>query len=236
MENIPKHIALIPDGNRRWARRRGFHPWIGHRAGSKALEKVLDKAYKLGIPYFTFWGSSLDNLIKRPKVEVNFLIKLYTEYFKKVIKDRRVHQNEVKIRVFGSWKEMFSEEAKKAINKAIEATKKYDRYFLTFLLAYNGTDEMITCIQNISNLAQNKAIKVTDDLIKKNLLTKEMPLVDLVIRTGCENDPHMSTGFMMWDTACSQYHFTETLFPDFSPEEFEETIKDFDKKERRMGG
>lgn len=235
MENIPKHIALIPDGNRRWARKRGFHPWIGHRAGTKALEKILEKTRELEIPYFTFWGGSFDNLTKRPKIEIKFLVKLYTEYFKKVAKDKKIHQNEVKINVFGRWREIFSEEAKKAVEKAVKATENYGKYFLTLLLAYNGADEIKACIQNILDIDQNKIVKVSDNLIKENLWTKDLPPVDILIRTGCENDPHMSAGFMMWDTAYSQFHFTETLFPAFSPQEFEKIIKDFGKRERRMG-
>lgn len=244
--NVPQHIALIPDGNRRWARKRGFKPWIGHRAGVKSFEKVLERALEFKIPYFTFWGASFDNLTKRPKVEISFLDEIYREQFKRVLKDKRIHQNEVQVNVFGLWKEVLPPETQKAIKKAIEATKKYSKNFLTFLLAYNGTDEMKIAIQKIVDQAQKKVLdsikskkdnklKVTDQLIKENLWTKDLPPVDLVIRTGCEKDPHMSAGFMMWDTAYSQYYFTETLFPDFGPEEFEEVIKDFVDRERRMG-
>jgi len=233
--NIPKHIAIIPDGNRRWAKNRGFQSWIGHRAGVKTLEKTLQKALDLGIHYFTFWGGSFDNLAKRPKVEVKFLTKLYTEQFKRIIKDKRTHQNEVKINALGRWKEIFPKETQIAIKEAIERTKNYNRNFLTFLLAYDGQDEMIDCISHILNRAKGRVQKVTRELIKENLWTKNLPYVDLVIRTGCENDPHMSAGFMMWDTAYSQYYFSKTLFPDFSPREFENIIKDYSKRERRLG-
>lgn len=235
-ENISEHIALIPDGNRRWSKIRGFQPWVGHRAGAKALEKILDKALELKIHYFTFWGGSFDNLTKRPKVEINFLTKLYTEEFNKIAKDKRTHENQVKINIFGRWKEVLPKEAQRAIQKAIKVTQDYKRYFLTFLLAYNGTDEMRDCIQRIVNLKKkNNPFKVTDSLIYENLWTKDLPSVDLVIRTGCRDDPHMSAGFMMWLTSYSQFYFTKTLFPDFSPEEFEKIIKDFSKKERRIG-
>jgi len=236
MKNIPTHVALIPDGNRRWARKRGFQSWIGHRAGAKNVERILEKAFlEIKIPYFTFWGGSLDNLTKRKKIEVDFLTKLYTEYFKKASKDKRVHENKVRIRVLGRWREILPKETQKAIEKAMEVTKNYTKNFLTFLLAYNGTDEMISCIQKIVNLAKEKTITVTEKLIKEHLWTKDLPPVDLVIRTGCEKDPHMSAGFMMWDTAYSQFYFTETLFPAFSPEEFEQIIKDYSKRERRLG-
>jgi len=236
LENIPKHVAIIPDGNRRWARKKGFQPWIGHREGINHFEKVLNKALELKIPYLTFWGGSWDNLTKRAKIEVNFLFKVYTEQFKRIINDKRIHQNKVKVNVFGRWREILPKETQRAIEEAIEATKNYNKYFFTFLLAYNGTDEMMDCIQKIARLNNpNKTIKVNQNLIKENLWTKDLPQVDLVIRTGCGGDPHLSAGFMMWDTAYSQLYFTDTLFPDFSSKEFEKIVKDYSKREKRLG-
>ena len=236
LENIPKHVAIIPDGNRRWARKKGFKPWIGHREGVNHFEKVLNKALELKIPYLTFWGGSWDNLTKRAKIEVNFLFKVYTEQFKRIINDKRIHQNKVRVNVFGRWREILPKETQRAIEEAIEATKNYNKYFFTFLLAYNGTDEMMDCIQKIARLNNpNKTIKVNQNLIKENLWTKDLPQVDLVIRTGCGGDPHLSAGFMMWDTAYSQLYFTDTLFPDFSSKEFEKIVKDYSKRERRIG-
>lgn len=233
MKNVPKHVAVIPDGNRRWARRKGLHPWLGHQAGTRALEKILEKSQELKIPYFTFWGGSWDNLTKRSKIEVNFLFKIYTERMKRMLRDKKIHQNKVRINVLGRWQEILPKETQKEIEKAIEATKNYNRYFLTFLLAYDGKNEMIDCIQKITKL--NPKRKITPKLIKENLWTRDLPPVDLVIRTGCEDDPHNSAGFMMWDTAYSQLYFTQTLFPAFEPKEFEEIIEDFIHRQRRFG-
>ena len=235
MENIPKHVAVIPDGNRRWARKKGLKAWIGHRVGVKAFEKILEKSRELKIPYFTFWGGSWDNLTKRSKIEINFLFKVYTEQFKRVADDKRIHQNKVKINVLGRWKEIFPKETQEAIEKALEVTKNYNNFFLTFLLAYDGTDEMLDCVQKIAKISQDKKIKISKNLIKENLWTKDLPPVDLIIRTGCESDPHNSAGFMMWDTIYSQLYFTQTLFPAFSPKEFEQIIEDYSKRERRLG-
>ena len=234
-KNFPNHVAVIPDGNRRWARKRGLLPWFGHRTGTKALEKILDKALELKIPYFTFWGGSYDNLTKRSKTEVNFLFKVYTDRFRKVLKDERTHRNKMKINVLGRWREILPKKSQEAIEKAIEATKNYNRYFSTFLIAYDGTDEMLDCIQKIAKKTGGNPVKITKNLIKENLWTKDLPPVDLVIRTGCESDPHLSAGFMMWDTTYSQLYFTQTLFPDFSPKEFEKIIEDYSERERRMG-
>jgi len=234
-KHIPKHIAIIPDGNRRWAKKRGLHPWIGHQAGVKAFEKILEKSRELKIPYITFWGGSWDNLTKRPKMEVDFLFKLYAEQFKRIIKDKRVHQDKVKVEVLGRWEEILPETTQKVIKEAVGATKNYENYFLTFLLAYDGTDEMLDCIQKIAKINKNKKPRITKNLIKENLWTKNLPAVDLVIRTGCKNDPHLSSGFMMWDTTYSQLHFTETLFPAFGPKEFEKIVEDYSKRARRFG-
>jgi len=236
MKNIPKHVAIIPDGNRRWAKKRNLQSWFGHQTGTKALEKILDKTQELKIPYFTFWGGSYDNLTKRPKTEINFLFKIYTNRFRKILEEERIHQNKVKINVFGRWREILPKETQKTIEKTIKATKNYNKYFLTILLAYNGIDEMIDCIQNIIKINNpNLTTKITSKLIKENLWTKDLPPVDLVIRTGCQEDPHFSAGFMMWDTAYSQLYFTKTLFPDFTPEEFEKIIKDYNQRQRRFG-
>ena len=229
MKNTPNHIALIPDGNRRWAKKRGLPSIIGHTKGSDALEKILNKVLELNIPYFTFWGSSLDNITNRPKKEVSYLFDIFEKQFKKLSTDKRIHDNKVKVRVLGKWKEFFPAKTKKAIEEAIEKTKNYNKHNLTFLMAYNGTDEMIECIKKL------KKEIINGKTIKQNLWTKDLPAVDLVIRTGCENDPHMSAGFMMWDIAYAQLFFSKTFFPSFSPKELEEIIKDFSKRQRRKG-
>lgn len=227
-----KHVALIPDGNRRWAERRGFLPWQGHLEGARILEKILKKVLEMKIPYFTFWGGSYDNLTKRSKKEISFLFKIYERYFKKLLREKTVDKEKVKINVFGRWKEISPKSLKEIVKRAVEKTKDYNRYFLTFLLAYNGTDEMLDCVRKIS---QKERKKVDESLIRENLWTGSLPDVDLLIRTGCQGDPHNSAGFMMWQTAYSQFYFTKTLFPDFSPEEFERVINDFLKRERRFG-
>jgi len=227
-----KHLVLIPDGNRRWAKRKGLLSWQGHLEGAKVVEKILEKVLELKIPYFTFWGGSYDNLTKRSKTEIKFLLKIYENYFKRLLEEKRIDENKVKINVFGRWEGIFPESLKKIIERTIEKTKNYNQHFFSFLLAYNGTDEMLDCVRKI---LREKKVKVNENLIKENLWTKNLPPVDLLIRTGCEGDPHNSAGFMMWHTAYSQFYFSKTLFPDFTPKEFEKAIKDFLKRERRLG-
>lgn len=229
------HIAIIPDGNRRWAKKRGIPLNEGHRIGVKTTQKIFEKALEWKIPYLTFWAASYDNLVKRSREEVNFLINLINTEFKRLLNDAKIHQNKVRVRILGRFKEVLPGRTLKIIEKLMKKTEKYKIFSLTFLLAYNGTDEMLEAIRKITKEFKNSAFKITKDLIKNFLWTKDLPLVDLVIRTGCEGDPHNSAGFMMWHTAYSQYYFTKTLFPDFTPQEFEKAIKDYLKRERRFG-
>jgi len=230
-----KHIAIIPDGNRRWANERRVPLNEGHRIGAQTTQKIFEKALELKIPYLTFWAASYDNLIKRSKEEVKFLITLINAEFQKLLDDARVHKNEVKVRILGRFQEVFPEKTLRIIEKLVKKTENYEIFSLTFLLAYNGTDEMLAAIKRIAKEVKISTIKITGELIKSFLWTKDLPPVDLVIRTGCQDDPHNSAGFMMWHTAYSQYYFTKTLYPDFTSEEFEKAIKDFEKREKRLG-
>lgn len=229
------HIAIIPDGNRRWARRKGFSPEKGHEIAMKTVEKILQRSLKLKIPYITFWLASVDNLTKRSKKEVKFLIKVIGEEIERLIEDGRIQENKVKIRVLGRFREIFPKKVVNLIEKLIKKTEKHNLFFLTILLAYDGTDEMLNAIKRIISFTKKRTVKITKELIKDFLWTKDLPPVDLIIRTGCEEDPHNSAGFMMWQTAYSQYYFTKTLFPDLTSKEFEKAINIFLKTERRLG-
>lgn len=208
-------------------------PWQGHLEGVKAVGKILEEALGMGIPYFTIWVGSYDNLVKRSKIEVDFLFKLYEKYFSKMAKDKRVHKHEVKINVFGRWKEICPKATKAAMEEAISITKEYNKKVLTVLAAYNGVDEMVDGVKNMEKAFKKTGIEITPDFIKSSLWTKDLPPVDLLIRTGGE--PHNSNGFMMWHTADSQYYFTKTFWPDFGTDEFRKAVEEYLKRERRFG-
>lgn len=228
--NLPKHVALIPDGNRRWAKKRNLKPWMGHWHGLKNLEDILKWSVNHGILYTSFWGASIDNVLKRDKKEVDFLMKIFESEFKKLAKSKLIKDKQVKINVIGEWKKYFPEKTVLAIKQCIEATKNNDKIFANFFLAYSGTKEIIDCAKNITD---KKIKNITRDTIKQNLLTKDLPPVDLLIRTGGE--PHNSDGFMMWDTANSQCIFLKKCWPDFNEKDLEKCIKEYSKRERRMG-
>ncbi|OGZ33844.1 MAG: di-trans,poly-cis-decaprenylcistransferase, partial [Candidatus Portnoybacteria bacterium RBG_13_41_18] len=233
---LPKHVAIIPDGNRRWARKKGLLPWIGHRQGVNNFEKILETVRDLGLFCVTFWGGSYDNLTKRQGKEIRFLKEIYRAHFARLFKNTDIDKNKVRVNIYGCWRELLEERIKKPMEAVIEKTKNYNSQFLNFLIGYNGTNEMVEAISSIVKKSkEDQALKITPQLIKDNLWTCDLPPVDLVIRTGLEDDPHWSNGFMMWDTADSQFYFTETLWPDFPQKEFLKAIESYTKRERRMG-
>ncbi len=233
-KNLPTHIAVIPDGNRRWAREHKLDVWLGHKKGTDSLEKLGDVIVELGIPHLSFWASSKDNLKKRSAQEVKFLLNLFKKKFLELSESEKIHQNKMRINIFGSWREQFPEDVKQSLEQAIESTKNYSNYFLNFFIAYSGTDEVLGAIKCIAKRARgDSSLKIDRDLLKKCLLTNNLPPVDLLIRSGGE--PHNSDGFMMWDTANAQLHFSEKLWPDFNENDFREAIEDYAERGRRFG-
>jgi tritrans,polycis-undecaprenyl-diphosphate synthase [geranylgeranyl-diphosphate specific] len=231
-KNIPNHVAVIPDGNRRWAKRKGMDPWEGHEFGARNTEKLIRHAFKMGIKCVSFWGSSLENLKKRPFQEKRALLGIYEKYFKQLMNSEDIHKNKVKVSFIGKWEEQFPERLKRVLRECLQKTKDYKNCFLNFFLAYNGDDEMIEAIKNI--LKKYRPGQIIDaEVIKENLMTRNLPPVDFLIRTGGES--HLSAGFMMWDIADSQLYFSEILYPDFAEEKFEIAIKEYEKRERRLG-
>lgn len=229
---LPNHVVIIPDGNRRWAKERGLDPWKGHEAGAQNTELLVREARRLGVREISFWGSSLENLTKRPVVESRALLSIYETYFAKLAESEDIHADQARIRFIGHWEEQFPDSLKQVMYRCIESTKQYDRYFLNFFLAYSGDDEMRIAFERASHEIQSGA-QVTDELIKKHLMTKDMPPVDYLIRTGGE--PHLSAGFMMWDIANAQLFFSEKLYPDFGPEAFQAAIEEYGARGRRFG-
>ncbi len=229
---LPRHIAIIPDGNRRWAKERGLEPWEGHEAGAERMEEIVREGRKLGIREVSFWGSSIENLSKRPLPEKQALLRIYETQFKKLISDEDVFRDKVRIRCIGHWEEQFPESLKKILKEGIEATKDHDQYFINFFLAYSGDDDMLRAIQHIAGEGLAPGM-VTEEVIKSHLMTAELPPVDLLIRTG--DDPHLSAGFMMWETKDAQLYFPNCHFPDFGATGLRAAIEEYQTRERRFG-
>jgi len=231
---LPEHIAIIPDGNRRWAEQKNLPAFFGHEEGARTLERILEAALELDIRALTLWGASLANVTKRSKEEIVFLFALFGKQFEKLVNNEKINEYGVRIRIVGRWEEFFPENAKRFMRKAVETTRDNTERSLTFLIAYSGKEEMVSAIQNIAEeKLKNAAFPINERVVKEHLWLNDLPPADLVIRTGGE--PHWSEGFMMWDTADAQLYFTETLWPDFSPEEFARAVERYERTARRFG-
>ncbi len=231
---VPKHVAIIPDGNRRWAKQQGLSVYEGHSKGVESFRTILKHAVDQGVYAVSTWGMSVDNLTRRSPREIRDLLRIFYDQFTAMVTDEELHSRNIRIRVLGRWREKFPTKVRRAIEKAEDVTKDYTNYACNFLLAYNGTDEMMQAIQQIVNDSERKGrVKITPSLIKRHLFTKDLPPVDLVIRTGGE--PHLSAGFMMWDIADAQFHFTDIYWPAFTPADFDLALADFASRERRLG-
>ncbi|HCU70884.1 MAG TPA: di-trans,poly-cis-decaprenylcistransferase [Candidatus Moranbacteria bacterium] len=229
---IPNHLAIIPDGNRRWAKERKLDPWEGHEAGAKNTEELIRYALERGINCLTLWGSSMDNLKKRPFQEKKALLDIYNRYFTKMLNNSDIDKQEARINFIGRWEEQFPESLKNILYAIIEKTKKYEKKMLNFMLAYNGDDDIIQAVQKIHSKCESR-VKITANVLKQSLMTAELPAVDYLVRTG--GDAHLSAGFMMWDVANAQLYFSDELFPDFNKEKLHDALEEYSRRQRRFG-
>lgn len=227
---LPNHVAIIPDGNRRWAKANRLLPWQGHEEGTKRFWDVADAALELGVKHLTFWSGSYSNLSKRSSKEVQVLFRLMEKELKDSEIIKRFTKNEVKGQVFGEWENFSPHGGLTELVGTLETkTKAFTKHVFTVLFGYDGQREMIAAI----NKLRSKSDEVTAESLKDSLWTGGLPDVDLVIRTGGE--PHWSAGFMMWHTANSQFVFDETLWPDFTSDRFKAAIEEFSERGRRLG-
>lgn len=232
VDMLPRHVAIIPDGNRRYAKMRGEEPWRGHEAGARNTKELIREAHRLRIRMLSFWGSSLENLSRRPLAERQALLRIYETYFAELLGSEDIYRDQVRIRIIGRWREQFPENLKKLLFECEDRTKSHSQYFLNFFLAYSGDDDMRQAVATIAAAYQPKSV-VTDAVIKGALLTRDLPPVDFLIRTGGE--PHLSAGFLMWDIRDSQLYFSEKLYPEFGPDDFREALRDYTERGRRFG-
>ena len=227
---VPQHVAIIPDGNRRWAKDNSVATKEGHRRGVETFRLVVNHAADRGVESISMWGMSLDNFIRRSPLEIRDLLDIFNHQFQDMLEDDDIHNRGIRVRIFGRWREKFPRKLVSLMNEVESVTKKYSNYALNLLLAYNGTDEMTQAVQRIVDSGKRR---VTSRMIKNNLFTKDVPPVDLLVRTG--GQPHLSAGFMMWDIADAEFHFTETYWPAFGTKDFDVAIEDFAGRKRSRG-
>lgn len=231
-EKIPNHIAIIMDGNGRWARKHNLPRAIGHREGVNTLRDIIKTTSDLGIKYLTLYAFSTENW-KRPKQEISALMKLLIEYLKKEIKD--LHKNNVKINTIGNLTEL-PVIVQDEINRSKLLTKDNDGLHVNIALNYGGRDEITRMVKDIGNDLLAGKIDLQDinqDLISNRLDTKEIPEPDLLIRTGGE---YRISNFLLWQCAYSEFWFTDIYWPDFTSQNLKTAIYDFQNRKRRFGG
>jgi len=198
------------------------------------MENIIYAAFDLGVTHLTIWGASVANVAERSKEEVEFLFSVFGSSFKKMLNSPKLAEKNARIRMLGEWRERFPLELKNVCEELIGKTENNNGPALTFMLAYSGTGEIIEATKKIcARKAADPSFEITRESYKENLMTKDLPPVDLLICTGGES--HWSDAFMAWDTANSQLCFTDTFWPAFSAEELRETIDKFKGTERRMG-
>lgn len=225
---MPKHIAIILDGNGTWAKQRGLERTEGHKEGAKTLAKIVKYASDIKLKYLTVFGFSTENW-KREKKEVDYLMRLLIAMIR-TYKNKLV-ENNIKLKVIGT-KERLSSEQIANINDVTEATK--DCTGLTLLIAFNygAHEEIVSACRNIikSNISPDE---VTESLFSQFLYTKDIPPVDLLIRTSKQI---RISNFLLWQIAYSELYFTETLWPDFSEDDLNKAILEYTNRDRRFGG
>lgn len=229
---VPQHIAIIMDGNRRWAKAKGIEAKEGHKAGADNLENIAKYCNELGVKYLTVYAFSTENW-KRSKEEVSALMLLLKNYLKKFSKD--ANKENIRIKILGDI-ESLEPGLKKSIQDAVDRTKNCTGLTLNIAFNYGGRAEITYAMKKIAEKVANKEIDIKDineDLISKNIYTENQPDPDLLIRPGGEQ---RTSNFLAWQLVYSEFYFTDKYWPDFSKEDLLEAIKTFNKRNRKFGG
>jgi undecaprenyl diphosphate synthase len=226
------HIAFIMDGNRRWARERGLHPWEGHNEGVKALERIGEHIKKKGIKYMTVYALSVENILKRSKAEVLFHFKLHKKLFRQLIDTDRFMKDGIRFNVIGRVN-MLPKDEQELIKQAMEKTRNNDKHVFTACIAYNGQDEIVDACREIIKEGV-PAERIGRETIKQHLYTRNIPPPDLIVRTGMDPDMRLS-GFLLWDSSYAEFAFTKTYWPALTEKEVDNIIKQFNARDRRKG-
>ena len=235
-ERMPRHVAIIMDGNGRWAKERGLPRLAGHNAGMKAMKKIVDHSDKLGIKYLTVYAFSTENW-KRSIAEVSGIFKLLVKYVDSDL--RELVTNNVKVKVLGDYTSL-PNDAVKSLERTLEETENNTGLQFNIALNYGGRDEIKNAVKAISEKVSEDLLSpddITDDIISSYLWTGSfyagVPDPELIIRTSGEL---RLSNFLLWQSAYSELVFPDVLWPDFTPKEYEKAIADYQSRERRFGG
>lgn len=227
--NLPKHVVIIPDGNRRWAREKGWKPWVGHYKAVEG-ERVAETIYEckeLGIKYLTFWALSTENIVTRDKVEIEAIFQIVRKMFEP-LKSLMIKEK-VRAKHIGR-KDRLPKDVLEMLNDLEESTKEFNDLNFQLCLDYGGADEIQRAIKKMVDAGEKD---FSDEIIRNYLDTKGLPDPDLIIRTAGEK---RTSGFMPYQSSYAELYFTNVYFPDFDREQFRRAILDYSARTRRFGG
>jgi len=231
LEKLPQHLAIIMDGNGRWAKQKGFLRTIGHENGATTVKRVVEQCARLGIPYLTLYAFSTENW-NRPKFEVDMLMKLLVKALKKEVKT--LQENNIKLNAIGNL-ELLPNSVRKELTEVLEKTKNNTRLTLSLALSYGSRNEIVEAVKEIANKVKNNIISndaIDESVINKHLYTHNLPDVDLLIRTSGEQ---RISNFLLWQIAYAELYFCDVLWPDFSNDHLFEALEVYQNRERRYG-
>ncbi|MGB3149121.1 MAG: isoprenyl transferase [Maribacter sp.] len=229
--NLPKHLAIIMDGNGRWAKQKGKHRIFGHENGVKTVREVVENCAKIGIKYLTLYTFSTENW-NRPKLEIDTLMRLLVSSLKKEVKT--FNQNNIRLNTIGTISSL-PQRAYKELLEVMEKTKGNNGMVLTLALSYGSREELQSAVKAISIKVKNNIISpdsIDETIINNHLYTRNLPDVDLLIRTSGE---HRISNFLLWQIAYAELYFIDVFWPDFSEHHLVEAIKNYQNRERRFG-
>lgn len=228
---LPNHVAIIMDGNGRWAKQKGMIRVIGHENGTKSVRDVVEASAEIGIKHLTLYAFSTENW-KRPKLEVQTLMKLLVKSLKKEIKT--LQDNNIRLMAIGNLNDL-PKKAHRELLEVIDKTKNNSHMTLTLALSYGSREEIVAVIKELTNKVKNNIISVEnidESIINKHLYTHNLPDVDLLIRTSGEQ---RISNFLLWQIAYAELYFTDILWPDFKKDNLYEALINYQNRERRFG-
>ncbi len=231
VENLPKHLAIIMDGNGRWAKQQGLMRAFGHENGTKSVRTIVETCAKIGIQNLTLYAFSTENW-NRPKLEVNTLMNLLINSLKNELKT--LQENNIRLNSIGNI-EKLPASAQAKLLEVVNKTATNSRMTLTLALSYGAREELVWAVKNISEKVKNNIISIDnidESIINQHLYTQDLPDVDLLIRTSGE---HRISNFLLWQIAYAELYFTDVLWPDFTEQHLYEAIVSYQKRERRFG-
>lgn len=226
---LPVHVAVIPDGNRRWARKNNLPELEGHRiASEKTLPKLIETAAKMGVKYFTFWALSTENAKRRSPEEQKNLMHLMRLFLRSKVNEFK--KNNIKLQIIGNITEL-PQDVQDLMAAAIAKTSDCTGMTVIFAINYGGRDEIVRAVRRLM-MEKHDTDAVSQDLLKQYLDTNDVPDPDLVVRTGGEQ---RLSGFMLWQSEYAEYRFSDKFFPEFSIDDWQECLTSFAQAERRYG-